>query len=173
MTEFHAIELAFGKVRKMKIVSKTALLAVSALGVSIYPAFAGTISSPADGTPITATGVIVMDVANIPATIETCSVSVSGFVNSSGSSDKMTFTSGSLNCPSGNEIDLPFSIDASSSSSVSFDPFTLNTPIGMCGSAGFSLSWSGSTASRLTTIAIGPCNFRYVSLAVSPTVTIL
>lgn len=154
----------------MKLNSKTVLLAISSLSIASVPAVAGTITSPMYGTPVTATGTITRNYANIPQTIDTCNISLSGYVESVGGVDKITFTSENSNCGS---INLPFSLNATSSSQVTSDIY-LSAPIGPCGYVrGVSFSWSGSTATRSTTFSAGPCNVTFFDLTISPTVTII
>ena len=156
----------------MKIISKAALLAISALSMAASPVYAGTITSPAYLTPVTATGPVDIHLLSIAGTALSCPITLLGYVEKVGSVDKITFTSQTTFC--GIVLGFPFSLDATSSSQVTADRIYLDHPTTPCGSVpNIVFAWSGSTATRSTTFSAGPCNVTFFDLNISPTVTII
>lgn len=113
----------------MRMVSKTCLLAVSTLAMMVAPVHAASISSPANGTTVTATGTVDISIVGW-AGRRTCDVTLSGTIDSSGLVDKFAFTSGSsTNCNAEDQgvVEFPVSVTATSPTAVTIDAITLNS----------------------------------------------
>lgn len=165
----------------MKVVLKSCMLAVAALGAVVSPVHAASISSPTHGTPVTATGTITIDILGWIGR-RTCDVVVYGTVDSSGPVDKITFTSGastSTNCNADDHgvVEFPFSVTATSATVMTADAITLNPASGSwpCAFVNVALSWNNatSTASRSSPpVGASDCVITRASLTISPAVTI-
>lgn len=163
----------------MKVVLKACMLAVAALGTVVSPVHAASISSPANGTPVTATGTVDITILGWTSR-KTCHVTASGTVDSSGVVDKFVFTSGSssptISCNADDQgpVEFPFSVTVTSSTVVTIDAITLNAASSPCVFTNIPLNWNNatSTASFSSGVIRGDCFVHAASITISPAVTI-
>lgn len=155
----------------------TSLLALSALAMASSPVNAATITSPADGTPITATGTVWVNYLGFLSF--NCTINMSGHVESV-TAQRLAFTSGTSSC--GSDLAVPMNFDVVSSTLVS-TTIIMNVPAGLppCPPANVSLNFGIDSMSTPATSTIrfgsshsfGPCTLRIVNLTVTPAVTII
>ncbi|MGL3821513.1 hypothetical protein [Sphingopyxis sp. R3-92] len=155
----------------------TSLLALSALAMVTSPVNAATITSPADGTPITATGIVVVNYFGFLNF--NCTINMSGHVESA-SANRLAFTSGTSSC--GSDLAVPMNFDVVSSTLVS-TTIIMNVPPNLppCLPTNVLLNFAIDTMSTpaTSTIKLGspqsfsPCTLRAVNLTVTPAVTII
>lgn len=155
----------------------TSLLALSALAMVTSPVNAATITSPADGTPITATGIVTVTYLGFLSF--NCTINMSGHVESV-STNRLAFTSGTSSC--GSDLAVPMNFDVVSSTLVS-TTIMMNVPPGLppCPPTNVSLNFAIDSMSTPVTSTIrlgspqsfGPCTLRSVNLTITPAITII
>lgn len=155
------------------------LLSMSALAMVVSPVNAGTITSPANGTTITATGNYHYKFLGLFDTY--CSETMNGYVDSTGASDKLVFTSGTSSCSGAGGVVYPIVI-APNATSASIEYFEVQTPPTsggppppQCAANGVDFVWaSTATESTMTLSAqrtFGLCKLMSMTLAITPKIT--